>query len=59
MVDMFMQLEQAVSMTYMAHIKLSEPAAERAKAISAAKVQIGRACGSSARTPSSCTAAWA
>jgi len=44
MVDMFMQLEQAVSMTYMAHIKLSEPAAERAKAISAAKVQIGRAC---------------
>jgi alkylation response protein AidB-like acyl-CoA dehydrogenase len=31
-------------MTYMAHIKLSEPAAERAKALSAAKVQIGRAC---------------
>ena len=44
MVDMFMQLEQAVSMTYMAHIKLGEPADERAKAISAAKVQIGRAC---------------
>ena len=44
MVDMFIQLEQAISMTYMAHIKLSEPAAERAKAISAAKVQIGRAC---------------
>jgi len=44
MVDMFMQLEQAVSMTYMAHIKLSEDAHDRAKAISAAKVQIGRAC---------------
>ena len=44
MVDMFIQLEQAVSMTYMAHIKLGESADERAKAISAAKVQIGRAC---------------
>ena len=31
-------------MTYMAHIKLGESAAERAKAVSAAKVQIGRAC---------------
>ena len=44
MVDMFINLEQAVSMTYMANIRLSEPAQERAKAISAAKVQIGRAC---------------
>ncbi|HXV01676.1 MAG TPA: acyl-CoA dehydrogenase family protein [Caulobacteraceae bacterium] len=44
MVDMFMHAEQAVSMTYMAHIKLAESAHERAKAISAAKVQIGRAC---------------
>ncbi|HEY2177360.1 MAG TPA: acyl-CoA dehydrogenase family protein [Caulobacteraceae bacterium] len=44
MVDMFIQVEQAVSMTYMAHIKLAEPAEERAKAVSAAKVQIGRAC---------------
>jgi alkylation response protein AidB-like acyl-CoA dehydrogenase len=44
MVDMFINVEQAVSMTYMAHIKLAEPAAERAKAVSAAKVQIGRAC---------------
>jgi alkylation response protein AidB-like acyl-CoA dehydrogenase len=44
MVDMFMQLEQAVSMTYMAHIRLGEAPGERAKAISAAKVQIGRAC---------------
>ena len=44
MVDMFIHVEQAVSMTYMAHIKLGEGAAERAKAVSAAKVQIGRAC---------------
>jgi alkylation response protein AidB-like acyl-CoA dehydrogenase len=44
MVDMFIQVEQAVSMTYMAHIHLGEDAAARAKAISAAKVQIGRAC---------------
>ncbi len=44
MVDMFIQVEQAVSMTYMAHIKLSEDAVARGKAISAAKVQIGRAC---------------
>jgi hypothetical protein len=44
MVDMFIQVEQAVSMTYMAHIKLGESATDRAKAVSAAKVQIGRAC---------------
>lgn len=44
MVDMFIQVEQAVSMTYMAHIKLGETEIERAKAVSAAKVQIGRAC---------------
>ena len=44
MVDMFINVEQAVSMTYMAHIKLSENAEERAKGVSAAKVQIGRAC---------------
>ena len=44
MVDMFIQLEQAVSMTYMATIKLDESDDERAKAISAAKVQVGRAC---------------
>jgi len=44
MVDMFIQVEQAVSMTYMATIKLDESDAERAKAISSAKVQIGRAC---------------
>jgi alkylation response protein AidB-like acyl-CoA dehydrogenase len=44
MVDMFIAFEQSVSMTYMAHVKLAEPAAERAKAVSAAKVQVGRAC---------------
>jgi alkylation response protein AidB-like acyl-CoA dehydrogenase len=44
MVDMFINLEQSVSMTYMATIKLEESDAERAKAVSAAKVQIGRAC---------------
>jgi len=45
MVDMFIQVEQAVSMTYMATIKVDDAdPAERAKAVSAAKVQIGRAC---------------
>jgi alkylation response protein AidB-like acyl-CoA dehydrogenase len=44
MVDMFIAFEQSVSMTYMATIKLSAPADERAKAVSAAKVQVGRAC---------------
>ena len=43
MVDMFMSLEQSVSMTYMATLKLGESAEERAKAASAAKVHIGRA----------------
>ena len=42
MVDMFIEVEQAVSMTYMATLKLTT-AAERAKAVSAAKVQIGKA----------------
>jgi alkylation response protein AidB-like acyl-CoA dehydrogenase len=44
MVDMFIQVEQSVSMTYMANIKLEDGDADRAKAISSAKVQIGRAC---------------
>jgi alkylation response protein AidB-like acyl-CoA dehydrogenase len=44
MVDMFIQVEQSISMTYMAHIRLGESADERAKSISAAKAQIGRAC---------------
>ena len=43
MVDMFIQLEQSISMTYMANIKVTDDA-ERAKAVSAAKVQIGKAC---------------
>jgi pimeloyl-CoA dehydrogenase small subunit len=43
MVDMFINLEQSISMTYMANIKLADDA-ERAKAVSAAKVQIGKAC---------------
>jgi pimeloyl-CoA dehydrogenase small subunit len=43
MVDMFIQLEQSISMTYMATIKLADDA-ERAKSVSAAKVQIGKAC---------------
>jgi len=42
MVDMFINVEQSVSMTYMATIKLTEPDAERSKAVSAAKVQIGK-----------------
>ncbi|MDP3175826.1 MAG: acyl-CoA dehydrogenase [Phenylobacterium sp.] len=44
MVDMYIHLEQSVSMTYMAHIRLDEDATERGKAASAAKVQIGKAC---------------
>jgi alkylation response protein AidB-like acyl-CoA dehydrogenase len=44
MVDMFIQLEQSISMTSMAAIKVADPdAAGRAKAVSAAKVQIGKA----------------
>ena len=44
MVDMFIEVEQAVSMTYMATIKLDESDDARAQAVSAAKVRIGRAC---------------
>ncbi len=43
MVDMFIQVEQAVSMTYMATIKLSHDK-QRSKSAAAAKVQIGKAC---------------
>jgi len=43
MVDMFIQVEQSISMTYMATIKLAD-ADESAKAAAAAKVQIGKAC---------------
>ena len=44
MVDMFINVEQSLSMTYMATLKLDESDHERAKAVSAAKVQIGRSC---------------
>jgi alkylation response protein AidB-like acyl-CoA dehydrogenase len=43
LVDMFMATEESVSMALLATIKLSETAEERAKAVSAAKVSIGRA----------------
>lgn len=44
MVDMFMAYEQSVSMTYMVALKVGDPSpVERAKAASAAKVQIGKA----------------
>ncbi|WP_439815809.1 acyl-CoA dehydrogenase family protein [Zavarzinia sp. CC-PAN008] len=41
-VDMFMNYEQSKSMSYMANLKLGEEAKARKKAISAAKVQIGK-----------------
>ncbi len=43
MVDMFMEHEQAISMTYMATLKLDEDAAVRQQAVSAAKARIGQA----------------
>ncbi|MEM0986712.1 MAG: acyl-CoA dehydrogenase family protein [Pseudomonadota bacterium] len=43
MVDMFIEHEQALSMTYMATLKLGEDADTRKKAVSAAKVRIGQA----------------
>ncbi|HPE47207.1 MAG TPA: acyl-CoA dehydrogenase family protein [Hyphomonas sp.] len=42
MVDMFMEYEQSVSMTYMATLKLGEDEVTRKKAASAAKVRIGQ-----------------
>ena len=58
-VDMLTALEQARSMAYYATMMAAEPdARERRKAMSAAKVQIGRSAqATSARTRSSCTAA--
>lgn len=44
MVDMFIALEQSISMTYMANIKIGEDDRTRGQAVSAAKVQIGKAC---------------
>jgi pimeloyl-CoA dehydrogenase small subunit len=43
MVDMFMEHEQAISMTYMATLRLGEDEVERKKAASAAKARIGQA----------------
>jgi alkylation response protein AidB-like acyl-CoA dehydrogenase len=43
LVDMFIATEESVSMALLATIKLGESAAERAKAVSAAKVSIGKA----------------
>ena len=43
MVDMYMALEQSISMTYMATLMLNRPALERKRAVSAAKVQVGKA----------------
>ncbi len=42
MVDMFMEYEQSVSMTYMVNMKLTESEAERKKAAACAKVQLGK-----------------
>ncbi len=43
MVDMYIALEQAISMTYMATLKLTVRRSERNRAVSAAKVQVGKA----------------
>ena|SRR5579872_574263 len=43
MVDMFIAVEQATSITYMATLKLDESDIERAKAVSAAKAHVGKA----------------
>lgn len=42
MVDMYLAVEQAVSTTYYATLMLDAPGAERARAVSAAKVQVGK-----------------
>lgn len=42
MADVKMQLELARSMSYFAHLKLAEPAPARRRALSQAKVQLGR-----------------
>lgn len=43
LVDMYIAQEQSLSLTYLATLKLDAPAAERRKAVSAAKVQVGQA----------------
>jgi alkylation response protein AidB-like acyl-CoA dehydrogenase len=42
LVDMLMEVEQAVSMTYQATLRLDLPAAERARAVSQAKAKIAK-----------------
>ena len=42
MVDMYIALEQAVSMTYLATLKLDRPGPERIRAVAAAKAQIAK-----------------
>ncbi len=42
MVDMFMEYEQSISMSYLATIKLDEGEAERKHAVSSAKVRVGQ-----------------
>mgnify|MGYP000020577255 CR=1 FL=1 len=44
MVDMFMEVEQAKSMTIMATLKMGEDANDRMAAVSQAKAKVGRAC---------------
>lgn len=44
MVDMYMQVELAISATYLATLKLDAPPEERARAASTAKVTVGNAC---------------
>lgn len=44
LVDMFMEVEQARSMTMMATLKLGEGDRERSRAVSAAKAYVGKAC---------------
>ena len=44
MVDMFMEVEQARSMTIMATLKLDLPAADRMAAVSQCKAKVSRAC---------------
>lgn len=44
MVDMFMQVEAADSAVLLATLNLDAPAAQRARAVSAAKVAVGEAC---------------
>lgn len=44
MVDMLINVEEAISMTHMATLALAKSGAERSRAVSAAKVHVGKAC---------------